>query len=981
MALKRIAFFGFIFVGFLIFSNGYGQDDLTTLLEKLSATKKDTDKVPILKDIGQFYRKKSAFLKASEYYSQAYQIQKNTGVSGNELLNTLQNLAFTEKYADKNIEAYAHYAQIAQIQRQNADNQGLSQTLTHLSDLAIDVNNLPEAIKYAEEILQVRQNQQDRNGVLASYNNLGYLHKQAGDENKSMQMYDKLIALSRENQKNATPEDNALVLLNSGTAYTQKGDYQKARELYAQALRLAEKQNNPVRIAEIKNYLAANHYVSGNNGQALNVAFEAMETVKETDNQEVLATSYRVLSEIYGQDGDFKESQKYDRLYQQIKEKLAQEVQDEQAKLLDKQAELEQEENRIKEMLADKERQASKLREAELQREAKSKEVEVLKQQQARKEAELRTETLQRQQAVNLLQIAEQKAENERQKAEKQKAEAEAVSAKQVAKQQRLIAEKQKAETKQKQAALEAAEREKSLKDKQLEQEKSLRYYGLAVIIFGALFLLVIIYALYISQKQRKQLQAKNAEINQKQEEILSQNEELQQNQEEILAQRDFIDQQKNELQKSYDSISLISKIGRDITATLDLNIIIGLVYKQINDLMDATEFGIGTYSEETQTIDYVLYMYKGERMDDLQASISDDRLASWAIKNQKPVHIHDINKEYKKYLRSLDAYDNDELLKSVICLPLVAENRVVGILSVQSPDENAYSEYHMDIMQTLGAYVAIALDNYQAYSSLKNANQVIEEKNRSITGSIRYAKTIQTAILPPPYTMDKLFADSFVIYRPKDMVAGDFYWVNYVDNHTFAIVADCTGHGVPGAFMSMIGYSLFNQIINEKKIFQPAEILEMMHIKIKQALKQEETHNRDGMDVIVCAIEPKDKKFSVQFAGAKLPFYYTQNHEIQECKGSKKALGGIESRIKKAFKNHEFSFEAGTRLYLASDGYIDQNDAKREKLGKKQFYAVLQQVHTQPLATQKQKLEELLDTHQGTENQRDDITVMGIKL
>lgn len=267
----------------------------------------------------------------------------------------------------------------------------------------------------------------------------------------------------------------------------------------------------------------------------------------------------------------------------------------------------------------------------------------------------------------------------------------------------------------------------------------------------------------------------------------------------------------------------------------------------------------------------------------------------------------------------------------------------------------------------------------------IENLNKEVTTKNQKITDSIRYAQTIQEAILPPIIEFEKAFADHFVLYLPKDMVSGDFYWMA---NHytldgqkTILATVDCTGHGVPGAFMSMIGNTLLNEIVNQDKIFDPAQILTRLHEGVKKSLQQNNLSNDDGMDVCICTIHfHTDETAHVQFTGAKRPLYYYQNSYLQSLKGDVKSIGGRD-RKDKPFTTQDLYLMKGDCLYLMTDGFSDQQDADNKKFGTTRLLELLEKNATLTLAVQKQELETELNTHSWGVEQRDDITIIGVKI
>ncbi len=256
-----------------------------------------------------------------------------------------------------------------------------------------------------------------------------------------------------------------------------------------------------------------------------------------------------------------------------------------------------------------------------------------------------------------------------------------------------------------------------------------------------------------------------------------------------------------------------------------------------------------------------------------------------------------------------------------------------------------------------------------------------IERSQVQIMDSIRYARQIQDAVLPTESELNEYFSDSFVIYKPQKVVSGDFYWVYRKKRITFVAVVDCTGHGVPGAFMSMIGQTLLNKIIGQSKIYDPAMILEILHLEIQHALKQNEGKNDDGMEVAVCAIENTDFGKQVTFAGAHRPLYYIQEGQFLKIKGNKRSIGGKQKQENQQFVTHTIHLKVGDTLYLTTDGFADQNNIKRTKYGTQRLVQLLEQIKEHPFATQKQELLEEFETFKDGEAQRDDMTILGLRV
>ena len=294
----------------------------------------------------------------------------------------------------------------------------------------------------------------------------------------------------------------------------------------------------------------------------------------------------------------------------------------------------------------------------------------------------------------------------------------------------------------------------------------------------------------------------------------------------------------------------------------------------------------------------------------------------------------------------------------------------------------------------------------YRGYKIKKEANIKLEEKNKlisaqkdeiqkqkeiaesqrdliayqkkHITDSIHYAKRIQTALLPSL----ELFSDEidhFVLYKPRDIVSGDFYWVAKIDGQQMVIAADCTGHGVPGAFMSMLGVSLLNEIILNKRIIQPDQVLNVLREYIIQSLKQvvQTSGIKDGMDMCVCLIDFKKNK--MQFAGANNPLWIFADGKLNEIKGDKMPVAIHDNML--PFTNHVVDIKKGDTFYIFSDGYADQfGGPQQKKILNKNFKMLLLKVQNLPMLEQGSKIDEFFEDWRKELEQIDDVCVIGIR-
>lgn len=276
------------------------------------------------------------------------------------------------------------------------------------------------------------------------------------------------------------------------------------------------------------------------------------------------------------------------------------------------------------------------------------------------------------------------------------------------------------------------------------------------------------------------------------------------------------------------------------------------------------------------------------------------------------------------------------------------------------------------------------------ANKQIRSQRDMLDRQNKNITASIRYAMTIQQAMLPEKESLDRFF-ESFIIYKPKDIVSGDFYWFSGFSNEQkgskmqFIAVVDCTGHGVPGAFMSMIGNRLLSEIVKEKRIEDPKEILEMLNKEIRLALRQDQTDNNDGMDLLLCRFINKNADtVNLTFSGAKRTLYVVKyaTGELIGLKGERKSIGGIgEKKENLKFTDQELVLNRGDKIYLLTDGLIDQNGPDRKRFGSKKVEDMLVAMKEKSMDQQKDIFDESLAGFMKDEDQRDDITIIGLKI
>jgi serine phosphatase RsbU (regulator of sigma subunit) len=295
-------------------------------------------------------------------------------------------------------------------------------------------------------------------------------------------------------------------------------------------------------------------------------------------------------------------------------------------------------------------------------------------------------------------------------------------------------------------------------------------------------------------------------------------------------------------------------------------------------------------------------------------------------------------------------------------------------------------------VLSGVTVLIIVLLLVYFRERSLQEKNRILEEKVRErtaeieaqkeeITASISYASRIQLAMLPMSNLFADSFADSFIIYKPRDIVSGDFYWIGEDDKNIYLTVADCTGHGVPGAFMSTLGISILNEIVTHNRNLQANIFLNLLRDKIKMLLHQtgKEGEAADGMDISLCVLCKSRKK--LQYAGAYSPLFIHSNGTLKEFKADRMPIG-IHYGCETPFKNHEIDIFSGDVIYLLSDGLTDQfGGDEGSKYKKAQFKKLLSKIHNLPMSEQQNHIEEEFVKWRGGYEQVDDITVIGVRI
>ncbi len=348
----------------------------------------------------------------------------------------------------------------------------------------------------------------------------------------------------------------------------------------------------------------------------------------------------------------------------------------------------------------------------------------------------------------------------------------------------------------------------------------------------------------------------------------------------------------------------------------------------------------------------------------------------------------------FKRYTRLKDSLDNQKISELELQYEFDKEQRRVEYVQQQKEIEQKAKLQKQKIFTLvfIGGFlfmIVLAIVIFKSYQGKKRTNIIltqqrdqISHQNNIITDSIEYAKRIQTALFPQQKFMEKSLGEHFIFMKPKNIVSGDFYWMAEKDDKIVITVADCTGHGVPGAFMSMLGIAFLNEIVNKSVELTPGNILDQLRENIIDSLHQEYglRGSKDGMDMALCIIDKKT--FEMQYAGAYNSVFIVRKKEVQELKADKMPIGIHAVKIEKSFSNQAFKLEKDDMIYLFSDGYVDQFGGEEGmKFKQKQFKELLINISEKPVDTQQKSIEETIAKWQGDQSQLDDMMIMGIRI
>lgn len=291
--------------------------------------------------------------------------------------------------------------------------------------------------------------------------------------------------------------------------------------------------------------------------------------------------------------------------------------------------------------------------------------------------------------------------------------------------------------------------------------------------------------------------------------------------------------------------------------------------------------------------------------------------------------------------------------------------------------------ELRQNLEELQATQEALQKTNAQMEYTLEEVNfqkQLVDKKHTAVIASLNYAKRIQDAMLPTEHRIQKYIPNSFLFYLPREVVSGDFYWMHHTENHLFIATMDCTGHGAPGAFMSLIGNALLQDAVVGRELTDPADILHSMNYGLVKRLQQHENQSKDGMEGAICVIDKEAK--TLRFAGAKSPLIYFKEGKFHKIKGDRSSIGMEKKMKEKQFTTHEVSLDTPVRCYLFSDGYQDQfGEVTQRKFMSSRLHELLIGMQSLSFENQAKKVRHEFMEWKGAERQIDDVMLFGFEV
>lgn len=663
----------------------------TSLLEELNEQRMLAN---VYDEMGLMYGEWSLHEKALEYYLKSYEIRSSLDDVEGEI-NVLKQIGNSYLLLDDFDNSYNYYQKILNQYNKVNDTLGTIEIFKTLADIYNRTERNNEAQYYNFKILKLYQELNDSSGVTQYLNKVAINYKSVEKFEEALDYFTSALQYNEALLDQGKPAvDHDILLMNIGIMYQYLGQFQSSVNYFLESLNnegQQEEVSRPAERSELLNEMAYSHLRLGDRKSAKTTSEKALKLAFESKNKETLMNSYKVISDIYKELGIFKKSLEYYQRHTYIKDSLynAQRLQEEE--ILKNQTVVETMEQEMKNLLVEREKNELTLKQYQLESETQDQRIALLQ-----SEKEFQSLLLRQNKAEKENELARQKQEFElRQKEQENQSLEDSIKI------QELNLTTSKLRTKEARRENEVLLQEQRIKDLELSRASAQSIFFIGAFIILAILIFLILRSYHLKRKANTILAKQNAEIQ----------------------------NQKDEIEQSYHNVKLLSDIAKEITSELTFEGIIKAAYRNIKTFMDATEFGVGIYNRKTDRIEFPHAMSRGEELPKLFFSLEDQaRLAVRCYLNSEEIMISDYGQEIKEYTDVIPPSKTGEDALSIMYLPLVVKSRTIGVITVQSFETSAYTEYHRYILANLAIHIAIALENANTYQEIADKTNKLEK-------------------------------------------------------------------------------------------------------------------------------------------------------------------------------------------------------------------------------------------------------------
>jgi serine phosphatase RsbU (regulator of sigma subunit) len=451
-------------------------------------------------------------------------------------------------------------------------------------------------------------------------------------------------------------------------------------------------------------------------------------------------------------------------------------------------------------------------------------------------------------------------------------------------------------------------------------------------------------------------------------------------------------------------------KISEEAHTAENIQEFVAAIHGILADLVIADNFFIGLYNESTQKYFFPYFVDKYDTIETTGVSFVYDeslKVKLYDLSGTLTDHVRTTGKPVRFPNEEMNTlYESGKITlfgsqsNSWLGVPLILSGKILGVMAVQCYDTaDAYTDKDEELLVFVSGHIARAIESVRNEEKIRQQHLLVLQQKQAITDSINYARRIQKAVLPSPPYIDNILSDYFTLYKPKDIISGDFYWVREIEGYRVVIVADCTGHGVPGALMSMLGVTLLNEQFRTFGIREPGVILGHLRNKVKEILVQEGSvrDQKDGMDMAIAIIDQENKE--LQFAGANIPLLLirkkskaggvegdlklsleNEDYELYRLKADRQPIGVHWEE--NDFSTHVVKLRDQDTLYLFTDGIADQYGGEnRKKFKSLRLKKLLLSVQAESMENQGKMIQDAYVKWRGSNEQIDDVCMFGVRI